>query len=230
MDKGLTKEQVVQAALDGTKDSNIDCNFILCCMRGDDNKKLNMDTIDVTQKFLGKGVVAADLAGAEALFKTEIFKDVFEYAKSKNVPFTLHAGGADGPESVKSALSFGTKRIGHGVNSRKDSALMKELATKKIPLEMCPTSNINTQVFKSISEYPLKEFLDAGIIVTINTDDPAIEGTTIKGEFKKLIKEFNLGKDEIKDLLSNSINSSFANDDTKAKMKNKLEDEFSKFN
>lgn len=224
--QGLTQEQAVQAAIDGMKESKVKCNLILCGMRDKDNKDANLDTVDVAAKYLGQGVCAVDLAGAEALFPTKDFEYMFKYAQEKDVSYTIHAGEADGPASIRTACSFGAKRIGHGIMAKDDDALLSELADLKIPLEMCPTSNINTAVFKNISEYPIRKFLDAGVCVTINTDDPSIEGTTIKGEYKKLINAFGLTKDEVKQLLINSANSAFLNDDEKSQLVESINKEF----
>lgn len=95
-EKGLTQEQVVKAAIEGMKNAPIMCHLILCCMRGADNEQENMETVKVASKYLGKGVCAVDLAGAEALFPTSGFSEPFAFAKKKNIPFTIHAGEADG--------------------------------------------------------------------------------------------------------------------------------------
>ena len=130
MDKGLTMREVVESALDGLKKSDLKCNLILCCMRMADNKEQNLETVKLAKEYLineesseDYGVVALDLAGAEALYKTEQFIDVFKLANELNVPFTIHAGEADGAESVKKAVEFGAKRIGHGVRSVENLAL-----------------------------------------------------------------------------------------------------------
>lgn len=116
MDKGLTMREVIESALDGLKKSDLKCNLILCCMRMADNREQNLETVKLAKEYLineesnkDYGVVALDLAGAEALYKTEQFIDVFKLANELNVPFTIHAGEADGAESVKKAVEFGAK-------------------------------------------------------------------------------------------------------------------------
>ena len=99
-------------------------------MRGDNNYTENMETINLAKKYLGNGVCAIDLAGAEGLYPTKNFKDIFMYANQLGVPFTIHAGEADGPSSVSDAISFGAKRIGHGVRSFEDNELVKTIALK----------------------------------------------------------------------------------------------------
>ena len=225
-EKGLTQEEVVEAALSGIENSGMDAGLILCCMRGDDNREENLETVRVAEKYLEKGVVAVDLAGAEALFATGNFADVFSLAKKKKIPVILHAGEADGPESVRAALRFGASRIGHGVRSLEDEALVKELAEKKIPLEGCPTSNVQTQTVPSLAAWPLREMCAAGLVITINTDDPSISGTSIKEEYRKLIRQFGLKKEDVRALLKNAVTASFAKEATKKKLFQKIDREF----
>lgn len=99
------------------------------------------------------------------------------------------------------------------------------MADKQIPHELCPTSNINTGVYKSFSEWPLKKLMDSGAMITINTDDPSIEGTSIKKEYQKLIDTFGIGKEQVKIFLENSVNASFADDAVKEKMLNTIDSE-----
>ena len=225
-EKGLTQEEVVLSAIEGLKSSKIGANLILCCMREKDNQKENIETVELANKYLGKGVCAVDLAGAEALFPTKDFKYIFDLARERGVPFTIHAGEADGPESVQTALNFGAKRIGHGVRSYEKEELIRTLASKNIPLELCPTSNFKTCIFEDISKYPIWKFLSFGVPVTINTDDPGIEGTTLKKEWQLLIDAFDLKKEEVKNILLNSVKYSFASEDVKESLKNKIEENF----
>ncbi len=224
-DKGLTQDEVVAAALGGMKAVPVESGLILCCMRGNNHQR-NVETIHVAEKYLGKGVVAVDLAGAEALFPTDDYADIFALAREKGIPITIHAGEAEGPESVRKALELGAARIGHGVRSLEDDELVKELCEKQIPLELCPTSNVNTATVRRLADWPLRKLLDAGLYVTINTDDPSIEGTTIKEEFNKLIENFGLSAGQIKKLLINSANASFAGDDVKQKLVDGIEASF----
>ncbi len=223
-EKGLTQEEAVAAAIDGMQESDIDASLVLCCMRGAYNQDQNAETVNVAEKFLGKGVVAVDLAGAEALFKTGLFEDVLSLAASKGIPFTIHAGEAAGPDSVRKAIELGAVRIGHGIRAMEDDDLFADIVKKQIPLELCPTSNIKTAMFKGINEWPMRKLMDAGAYITINTDDPAIEGTSIKNEFKKLIEYHNIRQADIKQFLLNSVNASFAADELKQKMRKKIEE------
>ena len=147
--KGMSQEQAVTAVLSGLskaqEDSDIRLRTILCCMRGQDNKKANLQTVRLASRYLGKGVVAVDLAGAEALFPTADYEEEFALARKLGVPFTIHAGEAAGPASIRKAVEFGAARIGHGVRAIEDEELMELLASREIPLEMCPISNLQTK-------------------------------------------------------------------------------------
>ncbi len=210
MDNGLSMEAVIEAAIDGNKRSSFPSKLIFCMMRGNDNHEANIQTVRLAKKYLGNDVCAIDLAGAEALFPTEDFEDYFSLARSLDVPFTIHAGEASGAFSIWKALEFGAKRIGHGVRAFEDEKLLEYLSKHRIPLELCPTSNLNTCVFDDISAYPIRTFLKYDIPVTINTDNMSVSDTDIEKEYRLLIDAFDLSNDEIETMKNNSINAAFS--------------------
>lgn len=218
-DKGMSQRDAVEAAIEGTLDSPIPVTLILCCMRGDDNHDRNLETVNLAAEYLGKGVGAIDIAGAEALFPTENFADLFALAVQKNIPFTIHAGEAAGPESVYKALEYGTRRIGHGVRSAEDERLMEILKEKDVILEVCPTSNINTAIFSSIEDVPFRLFLDKGVRFTVNSDNMSVSATNVKEEFIALNSVFNIRRSELLQILNNSIDAAFTAEDEKTRLK-----------
>lgn len=222
--KDMTQEDAVNAVLEGIKKSSLKANVILCCMRGEGNEEQNLETVEIAKKHLVEdgGVVAIDLAGAEALFPTENYRELFEKAKEYNIPFTFHAGEADGADSVRLAIEYGATRIGHGVRIFEDESVVKLVKDKGIYLEMCPTSNRQTAAIKDMRKYPFIDYLSQGIKVTLNTDDPAIEGTTISNEFKYMEEHFGLTSDQKKTVLNNSIEAAFTTDAVKKKLKKEL--------
>ena len=189
--QGLTQRQVVEAALAGLPQPpaqgrwSFGCQLILCCMRGGE-EAANRETVAVAAHFLGKGVCAVDLAGAEALYPTQEYQPLFAYAQSLGVPFTLHAGEAAGPESVWQALELGAARIGHGVRAGEDPRLVEELARRRVPLELCPTSNLQTKAVPDLAHFPLKEYLAQGVAATVNTDNMTVSRTTLAQELASL--------------------------------------------
>ena len=222
--KGLSQREVIEAAIEGLNRSDFSAGLILCCMRGNDNHEENLETVRLAKDYLGKGVVSVDIAGAEALFPTENFADLFALARELEIPFTIHAGEADGPKSVWKALEFGTKRLGHGVRSLEDPALVEKIVSEGITLELCPTSNIHTCMFPSIEEYPLRKLMEAGVKVTINTDNMTVSNINLAKEFGKLISAFNLTDEEIKGFARNSVNACFADEETKKVLLEKIDE------
>lgn len=207
--RGLDQNAAVRAAVGGLRRSDFNAALILCCMRGADNRSSNIETVNTAARFLGSGVCALDLAGAEGLFPTRDFKDIFALASKKDVPFTIHAGEADGADSVREAIRFGAKRIGHGVRAAEDAELMALLAEKEITLELCPTSNLNTCVFDSIERYPIKKLMDAGVKVTVNTDNMTVSRTTVQRELTLVADTFGFDAKTVRELEENALSAAF---------------------
>ena len=223
-DRGLTQEEAVQAALEGLKRTGLKANLILCLMRGLGNDAENLETLEIARKYLVEdgGVVAVDLAGAEALFRTENYREVFKKAAEMEIPFTIHAGEADGAGSVALAMEYGAVRIGHGVRAFEDPEVLEKIKKNGIFLEMCPTSNAQTQAVSDMSEYPFMAYLDSGIKVTLNTDDMAIEGTTLAKEFRYMEEKIGLTAGQEKRLLSNAVDAAFTTGEVKKELRREL--------
>lgn len=220
-DKGLCQEDAIQAAIEGLKRSDMRANLILCCMRAKDNHEANLETVRLAGKYLVKtgGVVAVDLAGAESLIPAIEFKYIFDEANKLGVPFTIHAGEDGGADNVRLAIEFGASRVGHGVHINEDMSVVELVKNKGICLEMCPTSNIQTCSVSSMDKHPVVEYLKAGLKVTINTDDPAIEGTTIGREFEIIKEYFDLDAAMIKQLMLNAVDAAFTSDEVKEELR-----------
>lgn len=225
--EGLSQQEVLEAALAGRADfyaehpqSALHTAYIICAMRGtgEELKHKNEESIDLAAAYLGNGVVAADLAGAEALFATENFSSLFAEAQRKNVPFTIHAGEAAGPESIKAALRLGAQRIGHGVRSLEDAGVIQDLKATKVALEICPTSNLQTRIFESIERFPLEQLLDAGLTVTINTDNMTVSNTTLSHEFELLQQHCGLDKNTARELAENAARAVFSDSSEKDRL------------
>ena len=223
---GLCLDDVVLSVLDGLKSVNtIKTNVILCMMR-DDSFNKNKEVIDICKKYLNKGIVAIDLAGDEKHFKTKDYKALFDIAKQKEVPFTIHAGEADNYQSVKDAISFGAKRIGHGINIIENDEVIKEVIKNKITLEICPTSNVQTKAVKSYDNHPIKKLYEKGVLVTINTDNNTVSNITLSKEYELLEKYFNFTKKDFYNFNKNAVNASFINDNEKEILINELKDDY----
>mgnify|MGYP005806537061 CR=1 FL=1 len=212
--KGLTGEKVIEAVLLGLKDEDLKVNLILCMMR-QFNFEDNLKTIELASKYLDKGVVAIDLAGAEALYPTASFEKLFQIAKDKNIPFTIHAGEADGKDSILSAINFKTKRIGHGVRCIEDNETLNIIKKNNITLEVCPTSNIQTGIFENYYDHPIKKLYDMNVLVTINVDNMTVSNIDLTQEYEKLVKIFNLNIEDLKKINLNAIDAAFLTDKEK---------------
>lgn len=225
--KSMSPEDAVQASIEGLhigeEKYGIRGNIILCAMRHFDLEK-NLSTLTLVKKYLGKGVCALDLAGAEALYPTDGFDEFFATARKMNVPFVIHAGEAAGPESVRAALDFGASRIGHGIAVSGHDDLKQELKEKQIALEMCPTGNFQTKAVKD--KYPLREFLNAGLAVTINTDNRTVSDTTLTKDLELATRLATLSTSELITLEKTAAKASFADAATKQSILEEL-DEFS---
>lgn len=223
--KGLSQDEVVKTLLEVINSSqevhSIKSNLILCLMRGADKEK-NIETVNVAKKYLGKGVVALDLAGAEALFPNEQHFEEFSLAKGLGIPFTIHAGEASDYKSVESALDMGAVRIGHGIHSIENLDTVSRLVKSSIPLEVCPTSNLDTKAVKTLNELRLKEFIKYGVTITINTDDPTVSDTSLKDEYA-LLEEMGLSVEQAREFALNTINSSFLSEEEKKKFRKYLD-------
>ena len=210
--KGLSQEEVIEATLQGLSrgilDFQIKAGLILCCMRGSDNYSANQETLRLAKKYFGKGVLALDLAGAEGLFPTENFSDIFYQAAKSDIPFTIHAGEAAGPDSIRKAIEFGACRIGHGVHCIQDPSLVDFLIMRQIPLEMCPTSNLQTKAVNHIEAHPILKLLDLGVMVTVNTDNMTVSNTTLKNEFS-LLTALHMNLNQTEYLIENALKATF---------------------
>ena len=220
--KGLTQEEVVKTLLEAKAKVDVKSNLILCLMRGSDNDLENYETLNLAKKYLNKGVCAIDLAGNEGLYKTSNYKEIFALAKKNNIPFTIHAGEADGTSSIKDAISFGAKRIGHGVRSIEDDQLLDFIIKNNITLEVCPTSNIQTGIYDSYSNHPIEKLYKKGVKVTINTDNMTVSNTTLANEYSSIINNTNLTKEDIINMNTNSIKAAFISEDLKSELMSEI--------
>ena len=220
-DKGLSQEKVVEILIKTMKKaekSGIFSNLILCMMRGESTHEKNFETIAVAKKFLGKGVVAMDLAGAEALFPNEMFEDEFKEINKLGIPLTIHSGEAAGSDSVKSALKYNAARIGHGIHSIEDEKVIEELVKRNICLEICPKSNLDTKTISKYEDLPIREFIKKGVKVTINTDDMTVSNTTLKQEYETLVK-LGFAEQELIMFAENTIDFAFCENKLKGYLK-----------
>ena len=156
------------------------------------------------------GITALDLAGDELGFPGTLFLDHFTRARDAGWHITVHAGEAAGPESIWQAIrELGAERIGHGVKAVEDPALMDFLAEKRIGIESCLTSNIQTSTVASLAQHPLKTFLEHGVLASLNTDDPAVQGIDIQHEYRVAAPAAGLTPAQIRQAQINGLEMAF---------------------
>ena len=227
MEEGLSFEEVVEAVIKGLnrgkEDFNIGGNLILIGMRHESSDN-TLDVVEKGAKYLGKGVVAFDIAGNEADFPPAIHQEAFKRAKELGYKITIHAGETGVVENIYKALDLGADRIGHGIAAIKDEKLMARLRDENIFLEMCPISNIQTKSVESIEDYPILEFLRRGIKVTVNTDNRTVSNTSNEREFEYLQDKLGLSNEDIIKITKNSIEASFTSKEEKQALGKKLEE------
>lgn len=192
--KGLTPEQVVEIidaeAARASEATGVQARLILCTLRHFTHKQ-SMETVTLVGRFRGTLVAALDIAGDEAGYPLDVHIPAFHYAATNDLARTAHAGEARGAASVWETLRhFRPTRIGHGVRSLEDSTLIEHLKQARIHLEICPSSNVQTNVFAQIEDHPADRLYSAGVSVGVNTDARTISNVTLASEYDVLHRLF----------------------------------------
>jgi adenosine deaminase len=224
--KGMQSNEVVQAVLNavevGVAATGVEAGLILCTLRHY-NAAQSMETVQLVEQFAGTRVVGFDIAADEAGFPIDEHVEAFSYAKAKGLHCTAHAGEAKGAESVWETLQhFHPTRIGHGVRSVEDEQLMRHLVQRDIHLEVCPTSNIQVNVFDTIKHHPADRIYNAGVSMSINTDARTISNTTLGNEYEIMKRVFHWQLGHFRRCNLEAIRHSFASVEMKARIHQQL--------
>jgi adenosine deaminase/aminodeoxyfutalosine deaminase len=155
------------------------------------------------------GVVAYGIGGSEERGPAEWFSEVFAFARRAGLRLTAHAGESMGPESIWAALRIGAERIGHGVAAIRDPELLRYLREHNIPLEVCITSNLVTGVVSRLEQHPVRRLFDGGVPIVLNTDDPAMFGCTLTGEYELAARAFGFSEAELRGIAKNGFRYAF---------------------
>ena len=225
--QGLAPDDVVRAVNEATKEGikkyGVDAGIILCTLRHHSEYQ-SMETIELVKKYKGTHIVGFDIAGDEAGFPVDNHIKAFQFAKAHNIHCTAHAGEARGADSVWETLKkFHPSRIGHGVRSVEDAQLLSFLKANNIHLEVCPTSNIQVNVFDKIEDHSADKIYNAGVSMSINTDARTISNVTLADEYKLLEKIFNWKKEHFRKCNLEAIDHSFATADVKQNVRKMIE-------
>ena len=215
--QALCQQDAIEAVLAGRARAlrafpDYRCGILLCCMCiGPEtvNMQENLQTVRLTRQYLGSGVVGLDLAGAEGIVPLENFHPIFDLARELSLPFTCHAGDSQGPETVRAALDFGAKRIGHGHHIYDDPSLWPRAIRQGVTLEICPTSNIQCKTQPSYALHPAKRLLDAGLRVTISTDNMTLAAVTLEDEYRHCVTQMGFTGEDLRTMARYALDAAF---------------------
>lgn len=170
------------------------------------------------------GVVGIGLGGSEAEYPPELFRNVYTQARKLGLHTTAHAGEAAGAGSIWGAIeALQVERIGHGTRAAEDGRLLAYLTRTQLPLEMCPTSNVCTGVVPRLAEQPLRHFIERGLAVTINSDDPAMFSTSLVEEYRQAVEVFGLTRGQIRTSILQAVRAAWMPDDRKRALGDSLQ-------
>jgi aminodeoxyfutalosine deaminase len=181
------------------------------------------EVFDLAARLHDRNVVGIGIGGDEARGPAEWFRDLYKKAADKGLRLTAHAGETTGPESVWGALNIGAERIGHGLAAAHDRELLDVMAQKQVPLEMCITSNLRTGLCAELKEHPVRKFFDQGLMITLNTDDPAMFQTSLNKEYEIAQQEFGFSDEHLREMARNSIEASFLPVERKLKLLSQID-------
>lgn len=212
-EQGLSAEDVVEiveaATQTASQETGIEARLILCTL-WNYSQTQSLETVKLVEKFKDTYVSGFDIAGDERSFPIEAHIPAFQYALAHNILCTAHSGEGRGPERVWEVLQyFQPLRLGHGVRSIEDPILMEHLRKHNIHLEICPTSNVKTDIYKTVADHPIRNFYDTGLSIGINADAHTLVGVTLTQEYKKLHQTFGWGKEQFLQCNLNALKAAF---------------------
>ncbi|WP_019624154.1 adenosine deaminase [Thioalkalivibrio thiocyanoxidans] len=214
---------ITRALDDGERDLGISCRLILCFLRHL-SAEAAMETFEAALPYRDR-IAAFGLDSAEQGNPPEKFRAVFDRVREAGFRVVAHAGEEGPPEYIRQALDLlQVDRIDHGVQAEQDPALLQRLAKEQIPLTVCPLSNIKLRVFDRLEDHNLKRLLDAGLRVTINSDDPAYFGGYIGENFRATTDALGLSLDELEQLARNAVEAAFLDDPARQRLHDEITD------
>jgi adenosine deaminase len=222
--QGLQTQPITEAIRKGLERvEDIEIALVADLVRdyGPERGKITLEEVNEVKQL---GVIGVGIGGVEYGFPPEPFKEVFALARQMGFHTSAHAGEAAGPESVWGAIRhLEVDRIGHGIRAIEDNDLMDYIVEHRIPIEMCPLSNVRTGVVKSYDEHPVRRFFERGVILNINTDDPMMFGNSLAEEYELLAEKKGFTRTELKQLALNGIQMSWMPEKKKREMILKFE-------
>ncbi len=228
--EGFPIEDVMDWVTESVQQANdkfgIHTNLIVSVNRHETVKEAE-NVLKIAMNYLDRGIVGVDLAGNEAEYSAMPFQSLFNDVQKDGIKVTIHAGEWAGADNIYEAISeIKADRIGHGVRVVESQQAIDLAVEKNIPFEVCITSNVQSGVFSTIEEHSVKKMIDAGIFVTINTDDPGISQITLSDEYQILNRKFNFSVERLYFLSNASIQAAFLPEDQKKTLLKKFKTEF----
>jgi len=225
-EKGLSAEDVVEVVNDAvaraSQETGVEAGIILSTLRHYSAQK-SLETVKLVERFRGTHVAGIDLGAYEAGFPIFAHIPAFQYAAQNGIPRTVHAGEARGAESVWETLEhLRPSRIGHGVRSIEDPALIEHLKQQNIHLEVCPTSNVQIDLYDTYADHPIKTFYEEGLSVSVNTDTRMIANVTLTQEYEKLHRAFGWDTYHFLRCNLNAISAAFLPEGRKRRLEKRL--------
>ncbi len=213
---GLKPQQIAESVRAGcSRVPGVEIALVADLVRDSGPEKADV-TLSQIHEVKDQGVIGIGIGGSELEFPPELFTGVFERARKLGFHTSAHAGEAAGAASIWGAVrSLGVDRIGHGTRAREDPALLNFLAERRIPLEMCPISNLRTGVVPSLRDHPVRDYSERGLVVTVNSDDPSMFGNSLAQEYRCLETELHFSRDEIREFVLQAIRASWLPDERK---------------
>jgi aminodeoxyfutalosine deaminase len=220
--RGIPDRAFVEAIEDARKAAESELGVVLrwCFdIPGEAGLASAEETARIAVDLRPEGLVSFGLGGPEIGVPRPQFKPYFDRARAAGLHSVPHAGETTGPETIWDALNFlGAERIGHGTSATRDPRLLEHLAEHRIPLEVCPTSNIATRAVRTLEEHPVKEMVAAGVLVTVNSDDPPMFGTDLNNEYAVAARLLDLDEAGVAALARNAVAASFLDEAGKARL------------
>jgi adenosine deaminase len=231
--RGLRLTTVVESVLEGLRkaqeEHHIESNVIICGIRNV-SPESSLEMAELAVAYKGRGVVGFDLAGAEYDHPAKHHKAAFQLVRDNNINVTIHAGEAYGPESIAQAIHVcGAHRIGHGCRLRENGDLLHYVNDHRIPLECCPSSNVQTGAIRDLASHPLKLYKNLGLRVTVNTDNRLITDTTVSKELWLCHTQLGLSLKDIKQIILSGFKSAFLPFHVKQQYLRKASEELAQF-
>lgn len=168
-------------------------------------------------------IIGIGIGGDERQAGADLFRDLYAEARDAGLRLTAHAGESTGPESIWAAINIGAERIGHGLTAIEDPELMEIMAHRQIPIEVCITSNVRTGCCLPLTAHPVRSYFDAGLMVTLNSDDPAMFGSDLECEYRLAANDFGFTQEHLRELAANSIEASFLPPERKVELLRRVE-------